>query len=87
MIDPQLQRYKKLLYFLSWPTFISSVGRISFPQLAVFYFLSWPTFISSVGRILFPQLADFRFLSWLKLRINKGVVFGIIEETILKETI
>ncbi|MGM9697790.1 MAG: hypothetical protein ACI3Y0_04015, partial [Prevotella sp.] len=45
--------------FLSWPISISSVGRISFPQLAGFYFLSWLNFISSVGRILniFPLLA------------------------------
>ena len=28
--------------FLSWPYFVSSVGRVSFPQLAVFHFLSWP---------------------------------------------
>ena len=41
-------------YFLDWPYFVSSVGRILFPQLAVFYFLSWLYFVSSVGRILFP---------------------------------
>ena len=28
--------------FLSWPYFVSSVGRVSLPQLAVFRFLSWP---------------------------------------------
>ena len=28
--------------FLSWPCFISSVGRVSFPQLAEIRFLSWP---------------------------------------------
>ena len=38
--------------FLSWPYFVSSVGRYSFPQLAVFHFLSWPCFVSSVGRKL-----------------------------------
>lgn len=27
--------------FLSWPCFISSVGRVSFPQLAKIRFLSW----------------------------------------------
>ena len=35
--------------FLSWPYFISSVGCVSFPQLAVFHFLSWLHFTSSVG--------------------------------------
>ena len=43
---------------------ISSVGRILFPQLAVFYFLSWLYFVSLVGCILFPQLAVFCILSW-----------------------
>ena len=28
--------------FLSWLKFVSSVGRVSLPQLAVFRFLSWP---------------------------------------------
>lgn len=55
-----------LSYFLSWPYFISSVGRVSLPQLAAFHFLGWPCFISSVGRVSFPQLAEIRFLSWLK---------------------
>ena len=40
---------------------ISSVGRISFPQLAVFRFLSWLYFVSSVGRVLLPWLALLRF--------------------------
>ena len=44
--------------FLSWPYFVSSVGRISFPQLAEIRFLSWPCFTSSVGRVSFPQLAE-----------------------------
>ena len=52
------------LYFLSWPIFVSSVGRFVFPQLADFRFLSWPIFVSLVGRFSFPQLADFHFLSW-----------------------
>ncbi len=43
---------KDYSYFLSWPDFISSVGRILFPQLAVFYFLSWPNFVSTVGSVL-----------------------------------
>ena len=38
-----------MFYFLSWLYFVSSVGCISFPQLAVFRFLSWPYFVSSVG--------------------------------------
>ena len=32
-IFPQLAEF----YFLSWPNFVSSVGRISFPQLAEQY--------------------------------------------------
>ena len=44
--------------FLSWPSFTSSVGRVSLPQLAEFYFLSWPCFVSSVGCISFPKLAE-----------------------------
>ena len=34
-----------------WNVFsvVSSVGCVSFPQLAVFRFLSWPHFVSSVG--------------------------------------
>ena len=40
---------------------ISSVGRISFPQLAGFRFLSWLLFVSSVGYFLFPQLAKLHF--------------------------
>ena len=37
LIFPQLA----VFCFLSWPYFVSSVGRILFPQLAVFCFLSW----------------------------------------------
>ena len=37
--------------------YISSVGRILFPQLAEFCFLSWPKFITSVG---------FSFLGYLE---------------------
>ena len=62
--------------FLSWPSFTSSVGRVSLPQLAEFYFLSWPSFISSVGRISFPQLAAFHFLSWLKHYQKKLFLHG-----------
>lgn len=47
-----------LSYFLSWPCFISSVGRVLFPQLAVFHFPSWLCFVSSVGCISLPQLAE-----------------------------
>ena len=36
-----MQRYNFFRHFLSWLYFISSVGRILFPQLAVFRFLSW----------------------------------------------
>ena len=36
-----MQRYNFFRHFLSWLYFISSVGCISFPQLAVFRFLSW----------------------------------------------
>ena len=61
-------------YFLSWPYFISSVGRVSLPQLAAFHFLGWPIFVSSVGRVLFPQLAEFRFLSWPKNYLKKTIV-------------
>ncbi len=44
--------------FLSWPYFVSSVGRVSLPQLAAFHFLGWPIFVSSVGRVSLPQLAE-----------------------------
>ena len=47
-----------VFYFLSWPCFTSSVGRVSLPQLAAFHFLGWPIFVSSVGRISLPQLAE-----------------------------
>ena len=40
-----MQRYNFFRHFLSWLYFISSVGRISFPLLAVFCFLSWLYFI------------------------------------------
>lgn len=30
-----------VFYFLSWQSFVSSVGRVSFPRLAAFHFLSW----------------------------------------------
>ena len=36
-----MQRYNFFRHFLSWLYFISSVGCILFPQLAVFRFLSW----------------------------------------------
>ncbi|MDD7748787.1 MAG: hypothetical protein PUJ41_04145 [Bacteroidales bacterium] len=61
---------KKVLHFLCWQVFISSVGKFSLPQLASFYFLSWQVSTSSVGKFLLPQLACFCFLSWQMVRGN-----------------
>ena len=49
---------KKVLHFLSWQVFISSVGKFLLPQLASFCFLSWQVFAFSVGVFLLPQLAN-----------------------------
>ncbi|MDD7137298.1 MAG: hypothetical protein PUH83_03760 [Bacteroidales bacterium] len=49
---------KKVLHFLCWQVFISSVGKFSLPQLASFYFLSWRVFVSSVGVFLLLQLVN-----------------------------